>query len=45
VSTVTDDGTRTYKLVRRAADGHAHAIAIAEKHGLTYAQLTTRVSR
>lgn len=45
VSTVTDDGTRTYKVVRRAADGHAHAIAIAEKHGLTYDQLTARVGR
>ncbi|WP_285575586.1 MutS-related protein [Actinoallomurus iriomotensis] len=45
VSTVTDDGTRTYKLLRRAADGHAHAHAIAEKHGLTYARLTARISR
>ncbi|MFC5751407.1 MutS-related protein [Actinomadura rugatobispora] len=47
VGTVADDGraTRTYKVVRRAADGRAHALALAERHGLTYAQLTERVRR
>jgi hypothetical protein len=47
VSTVADDGrtTRTYKVVRRPADGRAHALAIAERHGLTHAQITRRVRR
>jgi DNA mismatch repair protein MutS len=47
VSTVADDGrtTRTYKVVRRPADGRAHALAIAEWHGLTHAQITRRVRR
>lgn len=45
VSTVAGDGTRTYKLVRRPADGRAYAIALADEHGLTYAQLTARVGR
>jgi DNA mismatch repair protein MutS len=44
---VADDGrtTRTYKVVRRPADGRAHALAIAERHGLTHAQITRRVRR
>jgi hypothetical protein len=42
VSTMTGD-SRTYRLVRQPADGRAYARAIAEKHGLTYAQLTNRV--
>ncbi|WP_067472496.1 MutS-related protein [Actinomadura hibisca] len=46
VGTVADDrATRTYKIVRRPADGRAHALAIAQKHGLTYAQITARVAR
>jgi DNA mismatch repair protein MutS len=36
---------RTYKIVRKSADGLAYAAAIAAKYGLDYAQLRKRLSR
>lgn len=47
VSTMADGSRtdRTFKVVRRAADGRAYALAIAERHGLTYRQLTERLRR
>lgn len=35
---------RTYKLVKRAADGQAHAVAVADKYDLTYEKLKARLS-
>jgi DNA mismatch repair protein MutS len=45
-STVVADNPaeRTYKVVRKPADGLAHALAIADKHRVTYQQLKGRLS-
>lgn len=45
VSTVAPDNpvTRTYKIVRRPADGRSYAISLAEKYRLTHACLKERI--
>ncbi len=45
VSTVREDdpAARTFRIVRRVADGRAYALAIARKHGLGYETLRRRL--
>jgi DNA mismatch repair protein MutS len=40
-----DPTRRTYRVERKPADGRAYAVALAERHGLSYEQLRARLDR
>ncbi|MFJ4655452.1 DNA mismatch repair protein MutS [Nocardia sp. NPDC088792] len=39
-----DPARRTFRIERRAADGNAHAVVLAERFGLTYDLVTARIT-
>lgn len=40
-----DPSQRTFRIVRRPADGNAHAVVLAERYGLTYDLVTARIAQ
>ncbi|WP_327139239.1 MutS-related protein [Nocardia sp. NBC_01327] len=40
-----DPSHRTFRIVRRPADGNAHAVVLAERYGLTYDLVTARIAQ
>jgi DNA mismatch repair protein MutS len=41
----TEGAVRTYKIVRKSADGHAYANSIVEKYNLAYSQIKERIKK
>ncbi|MCR5586429.1 MAG: hypothetical protein K6F77_02755 [Lachnospiraceae bacterium] len=45
VSQTLPDGVRTFKIIRKEADGLSYAMMLAEKYNLTYDQILNRLNR